>query len=359
MPSEARPTPAKSPDLTPKTPVKHPEWHRIALQLLLDGQKPTTQALIDRRGGGSMTTATAALNEFYESYLPSVLSAATLGAPAEIAELVGELWKRLAEYARAAAAKEFDDQRTQLQAKAQQLDTELASTKATLQAQGLELDAAMDVISREEARALGAEGQLAEQQRIVADLNRALSQLQRDIDRQAGELAQAKATAAERKTELSALREEHRTALAGFRGQHRDELRRLSDVHEAAVKALGERASAVAADHERAMAVQQAACQELRDQLAETAASAKEREQLLSTELVASRAEHAILKEQIEQAVRVDAERVAERDRLTAMVGALQESVRTLSALVGDRKQSAKSPKRATRAAAGEQNREP
>lgn len=329
-------------------PTKYPEWHKIGLQLLLEGKKPTAQSLIDRRGGGSMTTATAALNEFHEQYLPSVLNAATLGAPAEVSELAADIWKRLAEYARAAAAREFEALRGELQETARRLQQELASAIDARQALAKELDAAREMATRQEARALGAEGQLAEQQRIVADLNRALSQLQRDHDRFAGELAQARAAAAERKTELAELREDHRNTLAGVRSQHQEEIKRLAAAHEAAVAALADRAAIAATEHERALQAQGTLHQAERDAWAVASADASAREQDLASQLAEARARQVVLQEQNDQATLLATERLAERDRLLAQVDTLQASVRSLSEAAARKKVGSKGGKRQT-----------
>lgn len=318
-----------------KSPLKYTEWHRIGLKLLLSGNKPTAQGLIDARGAGSMTTATAALNEFYADYLPTVLGAATLGAPDEIKDLVAALWTRLATQARTAAAAEFDTERGQLTGQVKRLDAELVEAGSAQQQLAQALEAAQAESARQEARAIGAEGQVHEQRRIVDDLNRALSQAQRDLDRQAGDLAQARAAAADRKAELAALREEHRTAVAGVRAQHREELQRLQTSHHESLQVLRDRGEAAAEEHARALKAQDDAHQALRTEQLQALAAAGEREYGLQKLLAESRADLAVAQEQLDQAGRSIAEGRAERERLGGLVDVLRSSVQSLSARGG------------------------
>lgn len=202
---------------TDQKPPKYADWHKTGLRLLLSGQKPTAQGLIDGRGGGSMTTATAALNEFYADYLPSVLSAATLGAPAEIAELVGDLWTRLAGYARDAATKNFEKERGELQAQVKQLQGDLFKAGSEHTRLTAELKSEQDQRRAATTRAESADAALLTAQKDAASALGALRESQRLI-----QTMQARVDA-----EIESLRSEHATALSALESRYQAESRLL------------------------------------------------------------------------------------------------------------------------------------
>lgn len=211
-------------------PLQYADWHSIALAQTLAGDRPTTKSLIDARGG-SATTATAALREFHQVYLPDLLAASTLGAPPELRDLVAEIWRRLAAAAREAARQEWDKERAEHAALAQRAATDLATTQARareLEQQGAQMAATLrerDVLVtslKERADALASE--LTDARGELTELGRTLAQSQRERDQLDGIAARARTDVADLKQALAALHESQTATLA----RHAADIERLA-----------------------------------------------------------------------------------------------------------------------------------
>lgn len=262
-----------------ESPYAYPDWHSHALRVLLDGQRLTTAALLTARGSGSATTATAALREFQERYLPATLRAATLAAPTDVADIMAQVWTRLATTARTAAAAEFAQARASAERARAALTSRLtaqeqATAEVTQRAtQALaQLEAARHQLQQAQAAAAANAAALAQLREQVAALSAERTQLSESLTHARARAHDTDERLAAVVRDAGAAEAAHREALAQARAQHEATLaRRESDQQTALVQLrvdlearIGDGLDAVRAAQERTQALEQE-CAALRE----------------------------------------------------------------------------------------------